>query len=152
MISTLYTRLLQNAISQEAPKENIAMKTVIQTSRAPVPIGPYSQAIEVGSLIFVSGQLPVDPRTGDTPQGVKDQTDQSIKNLQAILTDAGSSLDDVIKTSVFLDDMSNFGAMNEIYQNYFHDNPPARSCVEVAKLPKGAAVEIEAVATTRKEQ
>ena len=120
----------------------------ISTSKAPAAIGPYSQAIDSGAgLVFVSGQLPIDPATGAFPEGgVKEQTAQSLRNARAILEEAGSGLDKVVKTTVFLADMADFGAMNEVYSSYFTAPFPARSAVAVKDLPKGALVEIECIA------
>ncbi len=121
---------------------------IINTKLAPSAIGPYSQGVVFGNLIYTSGQLPIDPNTcefaGDT---IKEQTMQSLNNVKSILEEAGSSMEKVIKTTVFLSDMKNFSDMNEIYAEFFKEgNYPARSAVEVAKLPKGALVEIEVVA------
>ena len=120
----------------------------ISSSKAPAAIGPYSQAIDSGAgLVFVSGQLPIDPATGAFPEGgIKEQTAQSIRNAKAILEEAGSGLDKVVKTTVFLADMDDFGAMNEVYSSYFTSPFPARSAVAVKDLPKGALVEIECIA------
>ncbi len=119
----------------------------ISTSKAPAAIGPYSQAIEHNGFIYVSGQLPIDPATGAFPEGgIKAQTEQSIKNLQAILEEGGSGLGKVLKTTVFLADMGDFGAMNEVYSEYFKASFPARCAFAVKTLPKGAMVEIECVA------
>ena len=120
----------------------------ISSSKAPAAIGPYSQAIDSGAgLVFVSGQLPIDPATGAFPEGgIKEQTAQSIRNAKAILEEAGSGLAKVDKTTVFLADMADFGAMNEVYSSYFTSPFPARSAVAVKDLPKGALVEIECIA------
>lgn len=124
------------------------MKSVISTEKAPGAIGPYSQAISTGSLIFVSGQLPLDPATGAFPEGIEAQTRQSLTNAKSILEAAGSGMDKVVKTTVFLSDIGNFGAMNEVYGTFFSEGGyPARSAFEVAKLPKDALVEIEIIAT-----
>ena len=122
------------------------MKEIIATTNAPGAIGPYSQATKAGSMLFVSGQLALDPATGVMPEDVAAQTRQSLKNVQAVLEAAGSSLDKVLKTTVFLNDMGNFAAMNEVYASFFPGEAPARSAVEVARLPKDALVEIEALA------
>ena len=123
------------------------MKTVISTSAAPAAIGPYSQAIDLGSIVITSGQLPIDPATGAFPEGIKEQTRQSLTNVKSILEAAGLSMDAVAKTTVFLSDMNNFGAMNEVYATFFTEGSyPARSAVEVARLPKDALVEIEVIA------
>ncbi len=122
------------------------MKTVIQTTKAPAAIGPYSQGIQCGSYLFVSGQLPIDPETGQiVSSDIQTQTHQSIKNLQNIIEAAGASLVNVVKTTVFIKDMNQFALINEVYGQYFSENPPARATVEVARLPKNAGVEIEAV-------
>ena len=120
----------------------------ISSSKAPAAIGPYSQAINSGAgLVFVSGQLPIDPATGAFPEGgIKEQTAQSIRNAKAILEEAGSGLAKVVKTTVFLADMADFGPMNEVYSSYFTSPFPARSAVAVKDLPKGALVEIECIA------
>ena len=123
------------------------MNSVVFTKAAPAAIGPYSQAIQAGNLVMASGQLPVDPSTGKIPDDVQAQTAQSIENLKAILEAAGSSLQQVMKTTVFIKNMEDFAKVNEVYAKYFPNNPPARSCVEVARLPKDAFVEVEAVAT-----
>ena len=123
------------------------MKKVIATTNAPAAIGPYSQAIAANGFVFVSGQIPIDPATGEfVPGGIQEQTRQSLENGKAILTQAGLTLDNVIKTTVFLSDIQNFAAMNEIYAQYFAAECPARSAVQVANLPKGALVEIEMIA------
>ncbi|GAB6157157.1 RidA family protein [Desulfotomaculum varum] len=121
-------------------------KTIICTDKAPAAIGPYSQAVRAGNLLFISGQIPIDPATGNVVSGdIQDQTRQCIKNLQAICEAAGASLRDVVKTSVFIKDMNQFARVNEVYAQYFNDQPPARACVEVSCLPKNVLVEIEAV-------
>lgn len=119
----------------------------ILTNNAPAAIGPYSQGVTAGKFVFVSGQLPLDPATGAFPEGdIKVLTAQSLKNIEAILKEAGGSLENVVKTSIFVTDLKQFADVNETYGKFFGDVPPARSCVEVAALPKGAAVEIEAIA------
>lgn len=119
----------------------------IQTDKAPAAIGPYSQAIEVNGFVFASGQLPIDPATGQFAEGgIQAQTRQSLLNAQAILQAAGTDLGHAVKTTVFLSDMANFGAMNEVYAQFFQSPFPARSAVAVRDLPKGALVEIEVVA------
>ena len=123
------------------------MKTIVSTDKAPAAIGPYSQGIKVGNLLFTSGQIPLDPATGTFPEGIQAQARQSLSNVKAILAEAGVSMDRVIKTTVFLKDMNDFAAMNEVYATFFTEgNYPARSAVEVARLPKDALVEIEAIA------
>ena len=122
------------------------METII-APKAPAALGPYSAAIKVGELIFTSGQIPADPATGElAPGGIAQQTEQSLKNLSAVLEAAGSGLDKVIKTTCFLTDMADFAAFNAAYGKYFSDHKPARSTVAVKALPKGALVEIECVA------
>lgn len=123
------------------------MKQPIATTAAPAAIGPYSQAIEANGMVFVSGQLPVDPATGEFVEGgIKELTHRSLTNLTAILSQAGLSLDHVVKTTVFLADMADFAEMNEVYASFFSAPFPARSAVAVKTLPKGARVEIEAIA------
>lgn len=122
-------------------------KKIIHTEKAPAAIGPYSQAVAIGGFLFTSGQIALDPATGVLVDGdIKAQTERVLKNLSAVLEEAGASAKDVVKTTVFLSDMNDFAAMNEVYGTFFKENPPARSAVEVAKLPKNAKVEIEAVA------
>lgn len=123
------------------------MRTSVQTDQAPGAIGPYSQAIKAGGFIFASGQIPIDPQTGQfVAGGVAEQTEQVLKNLSAVLEAAGSSLKHVVKTTVFLADMKEFNAMNEVYGKFFTTEPPARATVAAAGLPRDARVEIEAVA------
>ncbi|MBS5548606.1 RidA family protein [Pseudoflavonifractor sp. An184] len=123
------------------------MKQVIHTDSAPAAIGPYSQAIQIGDLLFVSGQVPIDPSTGAIVEGdVKAQAQQSLNNLKAILNAAGTNMGAVVKTTVFLADMNDFAAMNEVYAQFFQEPFPARSAVQAARLPKDAKVEIEAIA------
>lgn len=120
----------------------------IQTNNAPAAIGPYSQAIEVNGFIFASGQIPIDPATGEFAKGgIKEQTRQSLLNAKSILIAAGTDLNHVVKTTVFLSDMANFTAMNEVYSTFFEQPFPARSAVAVKDLPKGALVEVEVLAT-----
>jgi 2-iminobutanoate/2-iminopropanoate deaminase len=123
------------------------MKEIIATNNAPSAIGPYSQAVKVGNMIFVSGQIPIDPSTGDfVSNEVKEQTVQVLKNLRAVLEAAGATLNDVVKTTVFIADMNDFGVMNEIYGEYFDTNKPARATVQAARLPRDARVEIDCIA------
>ncbi|SET20907.1 2-iminobutanoate/2-iminopropanoate deaminase [[Clostridium] aminophilum] len=124
------------------------MKTPICTEKAPAAIGPYSQGIKAGNLIITSGQLPIDISTGTFPDGIEAQTRQSLENCKAVLEKAGASMNDVIKTTVFLSDMNHFAAMNGVYASFFEGDCPARSAVEVARLPKDALVEIECIAVT----
>ncbi len=122
-------------------------RTVIHTDAAPRAIGPYSQAIVAGGLVFCSGQVPIDPATGElVPGGIEEQTHRSLSNLKAVLEAAGSGLDRVLKTTVFLQNMGDFAAMNAVYATYFPADPPARSTVEVARLPRNALIEIECIA------
>ncbi|MGD9642285.1 MAG: RidA family protein [Elusimicrobiales bacterium] len=123
------------------------MKKIISTKNAPAAIGPYSQAVEAGGLIFISGQLPIDPATGAmAPAEIKAQTEAVIKNLEGILKSEGLGLENILKTTVFMADLGQFAAMNEVYGRFFAANPPARATIEVKALPKAALVEIEAVA------
>jgi 2-iminobutanoate/2-iminopropanoate deaminase len=122
------------------------VKEIVQTEHAPQAIGPYSQAVKVDGFVFASGQIPIDPRTGQFVEGgIQEQTEQVIKNLQAVLEAAGSDLGRVVKTTVFLADMQEFVAMNEVYGRFFGNQPPARATVEAARLPRDARVEIEAI-------
>jgi len=123
------------------------MKEIIATKNAPAAIGPYSQAVKAGGLLFISGQIPLDPATGEVVEAtIQAQTTRSLNNLKAIVEQAGGSLDSVVKTTVFLKDMGDFAEMNKIYQSFFQADCPARSAVQVAKLPKDVMVEIEAIA------
>ena len=124
-----------------------ASKRIVKTDEAPAAIGPYSQAVIANGLVFAAGQLALDPRTGQlVPGDIRAQTKRVMENIKAVLQAAGTSLQKVLKTTVFLRDLNDFGVMNEIYGEYFQENPPARSTVQVAKLPREAAVEIEAIA------
>jgi 2-iminobutanoate/2-iminopropanoate deaminase len=123
------------------------VKQIIQTEQAPKAIGPYSQAIKSNGFVFASGQIPIVPETGEfVAGGIAEQTEQVIKNLSRVLEAAGSALDRVVKTTVFLADMDEFAAMNEVYGKFFSAEPPARATVEASGLPRGARVEIEAIA------
>ena len=123
------------------------MKEIISTQAAPAAIGPYSQGVGAGGIVITSGQIPLDPATGNFVEGgVAEQPRQSLLNVQAILAAAGLTLENVVKTTVFLKDMNDFAAMNEVYATFFPSNPPARSAVQVGKLPRDAMVEIEAIA------
>ena len=123
------------------------MKTSISTDRAPAAIGPYSQAVKAGGFVFCSGQIPLDPATGEVAAGgIEAQTRRVLENLSAVLAAAGTGLDRVVKTTVFLADMGEFAAMNAVYAGFFPADPPARAAVEVSALPRGVRVEIEAVA------
>ena len=122
------------------------MKQRIHTDQAPKAIGPYSQAVLAGDFLYVSGQIPLDPATGEIVGGTAaEQAAQSLRNLQAILREAGMTFDNVVKTTVFMTDLADFTTFNNIYAEYFPENPPARSCVQVAALPKGALVETECI-------
>ena len=122
-------------------------KIIISTNNAPAAIGPYSQAVKVGNLLYTSGQLAINAATGEfINDDIKKATAQSLDNVKAILEEAGTTLDKVVKTLVFLKDMNDFAEMNEVYSQYFSTNPPARSCVQAGKLPKDALVEIEVIA------
>lgn len=123
------------------------MKTPVATTKAPAAIGPYAQGNIFGNLLFASGQIPVDPETGIIPEGIEAQATQSLKNVKAVVEAAGSSMDKVIKTTVFLKDMNDFAAMNAIYATFFNEGQyPSRSAVEVARLPKDVLIEIEVIA------
>ncbi|MCD8075347.1 MAG: RidA family protein [Lachnospiraceae bacterium] len=122
------------------------MKKAISTDKAPAAIGPYSQAIETDGFVFTSGVIPVNPATGEIPEGVEAQAEQAFSNLAALLEASGTNVEQVIKTTVFIKEMNDFGKINEIYANYFTGVFPARSCVEVARLPKDVLLEVEAVA------
>lgn len=117
----------------------------INSSKAPAAIGPYSHSVLAGNLLFVSGQLPIDPANGEMPQDVQQQTRQSLENCKAIIEEAGATLNDVVKATIFIKDMNQFGKINEVYAEYFNEHKPARACVEVARLPKDALVEIEMI-------
>jgi len=123
------------------------MKKTISTTKAPAAIGPYSQGTVFGDLIFLSGQIPIDPETGKLLSGIKIETEQVLKNVKAVLEEAGSDMTKVLKATVFLKDMNDFTAMNEIYAQYFSEPYPAREAVQVAKLPKDVSVEISVIAT-----
>jgi len=124
-------------------------KRVIQTEKGPKAIGPYSQAIEAGDLLFLSGQIPIDPKTGELIMGdIRKQTQQVLENIKGILESQRRGMEDVVKVTIFLKDMGNFSQVNEVYATYFPSSPPARSTVEVAKLPRDVDIEIEATALT----
>lgn len=126
------------------------MKEIISTDKAPAAIGPYSQAVKAGGFMFLSGQIPLDPATMEVVPGcVSCQTEQVLKNIQALLESQGLSCADVVKTTVFITDMGNFAAVNEVYGKFFSEKAPARSCVEVSALPKGVLVEIEAIVAAK---
>lgn len=119
---------------------------VIATNKAPAAIGPYSQAVDIGNMLFLSGQIPVNPETGEIPEGIEEQTAQSLSNVKSILEEASLSMDHVVKTTVFLADLNDFAVMNGVYERFFKQPFPARSCIQVAGIPKGAKVEIECIA------
>ena len=121
-------------------------KKIIHTEKAPAAVGPYVQAVQAGDILFASGQLGLLPGTGALPEGIEAQTRQALANVETILEEAGYSKTDVVKTSVFLDDINDFGVVNAIYAEFFGEHKPARSCVEVAHLPKGGLVEVEIIA------
>ena len=122
-------------------------KRIIKTDQAPAAIGPYSQAVRIGNLLYTSGQIALDPRSGEFLSGeIEQETERTLENISAILKADGLSLDNIVKTTVYLTDLSYFARMNQIYEKYFSENKPARACVQVAALPKGAKVEIEAIA------
>jgi len=123
------------------------VKKIVKTEKAPAPVGPYNQAIISGNFVFTAGQIPIDPETGNLEANdIKIQTKRVIENLRAVLQASGSDLSEVVKTTVFLKDMNEFALMNEVYAQYFSDNSPARSAVEVARLPKDVLVEMECIA------
>lgn len=121
-------------------------KEIISTDMAPKAIGPYSQAVKVGNFLFISGQIPIDPKTGELIEGnIKEQTKRVLENLKGIIESLGGSLENIIKTTVFLKNIEDFHDMNEIYAEYFKENPPARSTIEVSRLPRNVSIEIEAI-------
>ncbi|MDQ1559600.1 MAG: 2-iminobutanoate/2-iminopropanoate deaminase [Pyrinomonadaceae bacterium] len=127
------------------------MREIVATEAAPQAIGPYSQAVTVGDFVFTSGQIPIDPQTGVFVEGgIAEQTEQVLRNLAEVLRAAGTSLEAVVKTTVFLADMNDFAAMNEVYGRYFSNEPPARSTVQAARLPRDARVEIDVIAVRKK--
>ncbi len=127
------------------------MKRVIKTDNAPKAIGPYSQAVEVNGMLFISGQIPLDPATGKiVPGGIKEQTEQVFRNIEAILKEAGYSFADVVKSTVLLEEITDFQAMNEVYSRFYIENQPARAAYAVKDLPMGASIEIETIAAKQK--
>lgn len=124
-------------------------KQIIHTDKAPAAIGPYSQGTIIGGLLFTSGQLPINPLTGEVPATIEEQSIQVLDNLKAIVEAAGSTMQDVAKCTVYLQNFDDFSAMNQIYATYFPNNPPARACVEVSKMAKNALVEIDAIALVK---
>lgn len=125
------------------------MKKIVSTKNAPVAIGPYSQAVSFGNLLFTSGQIPLEPSSNNIPSGIESQTKQALENLKNVLEAGGSSLNNVLKVNIFIKNMNDFAIINEIYGKYFTDNYPARCCVEVARLPKDVLIEIEGIAYTK---
>ena len=123
------------------------MKEVISTKNAPGAIGPYSQGIKIGNLVFTSGQIPLNPATGEMPETIEEQTKQALENVKGILEASGTSMENVVKTTVFLTDLNDFTKMNEVYATFFEGEKPARSAIEISKLPKDAKIEIEVIAT-----
>ena len=121
-------------------------KKIIATDKAPAAIGPYSQAIEAGGFVFASGQIPVDPATGNIPEGIEAQAKQALTNVRNLMEASGLSMENIVKTSVFIKDMNDFAKVNEVYATFFDNDFPARSCVEVARLPKDVLIEVEVVA------
>jgi 2-iminobutanoate/2-iminopropanoate deaminase len=139
--------LLEFAFCLFRSAEDVFVKEIVSTESAPGAIGPYSQAIKAGGLVFCSGQIPIDPQTGEfVSELVSEQTEQVLKNLSEVLKAAGTSLDNVVKTTVFLADMNDFVEMNEVYSRFFADNKPARATVQAARLPRDARVEIDCIA------
>jgi len=128
----------------------MAGRTVVSTQAAPAAVGPYAQAVRAGGFVFSAGQLPIDPVTGEVPDGVEAQARQSLRNVAAVLEAGGSSMGGVVKTTVFLKDMNDFAAMNAVYAGFFPSDPPARSTVEVARLPRDVLVEVEAIAVVER--
>ncbi|KIL42274.1 hypothetical protein SD70_01720 [Gordoniibacillus kamchatkensis] len=122
------------------------MKQIVLTDKAPKVIGPYSQAVGAGGFLFISGQLPIDPGSGKLQAGISEQTRQSLDNIQSILQENNMQMSDIVKTVIYIKDMNDFQAVNAVYEQYFINNYPARACVEVARLPMDALVEIEAIA------
>jgi len=142
-LSLILVSLLVMAFAVQA---SAAERTVIKPEKAPAAVGPYSQGIAFGDLIFTSGQLPLNPATNTMPEGIEAQAKQSLDNVKAVVEAAGSNLDKVVKVTIFLKDLNDFGKVNEIYGTYFTKDAPARSCVQVARIPRDALIEIEAIA------
>ncbi len=139
--------LVEFAFCSSIQTANRMMKEIISTENAPGAIGPYSQAVKVGGFVFCSGQIPIDPQTGNfVSDDVAEQTEQVLKNLSAVLEAAGTNIGNVVKTTVFLADMNDFTAMNDVYAGFFGENKPARATVQAARLPRDARVEIECIA------
>jgi 2-iminobutanoate/2-iminopropanoate deaminase len=135
-------------VRSESSEEVLKMgKKVIQTEKAPKAIGPYSQAIQAGNFLFLSGQIPLDPKTGELVKGdIRKQTQQVLENIKGVLESQGLGMEDIVKATIFLKDIGNFNQVNEVYATYFPSPPPARSTIEVARLPRDADIEIEAIA------
>ena len=146
LLATLTGIYLYAIAAQHSFGNNQIHFFVIHSQNAPAAIGPYSQAIQAGNTVYVSGQLPIDPATGAMPEGIAAQATQSMKNIQAILAEAGMEMKDIVKTTILLADLAGFGEVNEVYGSFFTGDYPARACYQVARLPKDALVEIEAVA------
>ena len=126
------------------------MKKIVKTNKAPEAIGPYSQGVIAGNFLFISGQIAIDPDKNEMIAGtIEEQAEQVLKNIGAILNEAGLTYDNVVKTTVYLTDLNDFGKMNEVYSRFFKNNPPARAAIQVSKLPKGAKIEIEAIASLK---
>lgn len=143
---------MQSLFEPKAKEDFFTVRQVVETENAPRAIGPYSQAIIAGGFVFASGQIPLDPRTGEiVAGGVAEQTEQVLRNLSMVLEAAGAGLERVVKTTVYLADMNDFAAMNEVYGRYFSQQPPARATIEAARLPRDARVEIEVIALAGKE-
>ncbi len=134
------------AAALAAEWRTLIMQKVISTKNAPGAIGPYSQAIEINGMVYTSGVIPVVPETGELPDGVEAQAEQAFKNLTNLVADSGSKVENIVKTTVFIKEMNDFGKINEVYKKYFKEPFPARSCVEVARLPKDVLLEVEAIA------
>lgn len=145
MLSSIFIFLMV-LISCSQDDTSIIGKKIISTENSPAAIGPYNQGIVANGFLFTSGQLPIHPKTGEIPQTIEEQTKLVLENLQAIIESAGSSLDKVVRCTVYLQDMNDFSTMNGIYATFFKENPPARVCVEVSKMAKNALVEIDAIA------
>ncbi len=124
-------------------------KTIIATDKAPAAIGPYSQAVKVGNIVYTSGMIPVIPATGEIVEGIENQARQALTNVKSLLESQGLSMSDIIKTTVFIKNMDDFGKVNEVYASFFEGDYPARSCVEVARLPKDVLIEVEAIAEAK---
>jgi len=144
LYALLYTVYVRNI--EKIQKEGFVMKKVIKTDKAPAAIGPYSQAIEVNGVVYTSGIIPVVPSTGEIPEGSVAQAKQAFENLSNLLDAAGCTMNDVVKTTVFIKEMNDFAKINEVYATFFEGDFPSRSCVEVARLPKDVMLEIEAIA------